>query len=405
MSLEKLIKYEDAILEPETELEVIENGSKIKLKPLENLILFSDFEKAKIPGLEYVGILSRPECPEETVFWGNLIYENESSAFTGKNSLYKDADNEGVYVYPPIGLGELDQFSIAFAVRCEQAWTTNDKWENLISLVNVQLQTKGTQQPDGDADIKIIAYDKNLTGYELIIEGIKLFGGEGDPFWQNYQWFNLVVNKNTIQLYHQGKTHWLEEEFDPVLIGEIIMEADIIKLSDVGFKDCIQISQLKTWEVFYFDAFIFKKTPEIIPAPVEVEENPPGSGNFAKIAEHLPQPYSSETPKAIVSLSTGFASTLWDLSSLSFFNEEVFENELVKIRIDCDDDNTPEFSGEPLTLDGVRALSDLTGKFLHLEFSFYSDGKTQRVLSSGKIGVKPSGYILLRRKPEILSRF
>ena len=117
------------------------------------------------------------------------------------------------------------------------------------------------------------------------------------------------------------------------------------------------------------------------------------------------KPFSQNQPKAKLSVDSGFNNAVWWLSELGFLNETDFNNGGIKIRLDADNDNSPNFSGDLLSLNQVRNLGPLSGRYLHLEFSFISDGDTQRVLYSGKVGLKSQPLILNRREPEIIPRF
>ena len=48
----------------------------------------------------------------------------------------------------------------------------------------------------------------------------------------------------------------------------------------------------------------------------------------------------------------------------------------VTYRIDVDDDNTPNFTGSPLTLGQVQVLSNLSGRYFHIEVTLTTDGST-----------------------------
>jgi hypothetical protein len=88
-------------------------------------------------------------------------------------------------------------------------------------------------------------------------------------------------------------------------------------------------------------------------------------------------------------LDSGYADSIWDASSLVYLNEDDFNAEEIKLRVCASNNNSPNFSGDPLTLTEFRAGSDPVGRYLHIEYTFYSDGDTKRSLSVGVINVSP----------------
>lgn len=97
------------------------------------------------------------------------------------------------------------------------------------------------------------------------------------------------------------------------------------------------------------------------------------------------KPFSQASPTVTVVADSGTTDSVWDMSTLAFFLETAFTSENIKIECDADNDNTPSFSGSPITLTATKALTDKTGRYFHIRFTFISDGDTNYTLHSGTI--------------------
>jgi len=355
MSLEKIISYGNAVLEPENELEVLENGSKIQLKPLKGLKFLAHFDdrtyhQAIFP-FNGLGVL--PEQPNTRI--------SDEGKFA--RCLNSGGGNQELLFPVYSELSALFPLTVQFYLKLDIPLTPD--LHKIVERINYD-DLSSIPWSCGFYGGEVYWFFKK-DGQEMVIltSGLEL---------QTERWYHLLFTADSglAKIFLDGAEIAGGEIFEELAEGDCPLTLRVP--TPGGFLDELAISG-------YFQ-----------------EEN------FTPPNEPI-KPFSSNQPKAIISLDAGFSSAGWDLSSLEFIDEEVFDSGGIKLRIDADDDNTPSFSGDPLTLDAVRALADLQGKFLHLEFSFFSDSQTQRVLSSGKIGVKPNGHILLRRKPEILRRF
>jgi len=124
------------------------------------------------------------------------------------------------------------------------------------------------------------------------------------------------------------------------------------------------------------------------------------------LAPETCQPFDQTSPTAKLSLDSGVNNSAWAFGSLTFADEADLSAGGIKLRYHLDNDNTPAFTGDPLTLAEFKALGTFSGRYLHLEFTFYSDGDCPRVLTSGSIQLFPKSWpgILARRQPEIVRR-
>ena len=118
------------------------------------------------------------------------------------------------------------------------------------------------------------------------------------------------------------------------------------------------------------------------------------------------KPFYQTSPTAKLSLDSGMNNSAWAPGSLTFAEETDLAAGGIKLRYHLDNDNTPVFTGDPMTLAVFKTLGTLSGRYLHLEFTFYSDGDSPRTLTSGSIQLTPRSLpgIMARRQPEIVRK-
>jgi len=345
-NLEKMIRYDQAVMEEG----LIQSDTTIKMAGVNNLYLLCHFETANQSSFDLhygdkYGVISG----------GGLISQ---APFLGKN-LYMSANKSPNCLAPyDLDLGGINQLSIAFAVKVDVQW--DGSFKNLLKRSSKFIIGNNT------TNLFATAYDSSGTAVTIVTSGLGLT-------WDTWYWVNFVISPEHIYLYCNN-----------VLVADSVIDGI---LEDWGIVDFIHIleSRLRTT---YIDELIIRKEAVQILKPTSPFK-----------------PYSQDLPKAEVSLDAGFDNALWLPNELGFLDETDFNNEGIKIRVDADNDNTADFSGDLLSLEQTRNLGTRSGKYLHLEFSFISDGNAQRILYPGKVGLKSQCLIQPRREPELIPRF
>jgi len=373
--LEKLLNYDEAVLVPESELMVIENGSKIKLKPLDNLVFLchADGEPGH-SGVQFFSAVPEAINNRPVHSAGTHLLDYSTRQF-GTSSLLHVAEWG-----PGISVCQAPQEMI-FAPEL-----TVDFWARFYSL-----DTSGQERPLVDryrnSGPVVSCWEIFMIDGEL---GLRLNTTEGSVVLQT-SGLNLAVNT-----WYHIRASWSEIQQSAKIfingepVAEFSFAGTVLDSLSANYQSPVEIlfstiaqdvwlDELRIFNSFQADSFL-----------------PPSSPT---------KPFSENMPKAIVSLETGFPLAKWLPAGLCFLDESDFENEGILLRLHADNDHTPDFSGELLNLSQARELAPLAGKWLHLEFTFISDGNTPRALSSGKINVQTENHVLPRRAPELMRRF
>lgn len=374
-ALEKIITYGQAMVNPSSELVVFENNSKIKLKGIDDLVFLCHFNGD--PG--YIGqqfFSTHKEVIEgSSVCTGGMIMFDYNLKKFGITSLLNFTDfGPGLAMCPP---PENIVFAPELAVDFWVRFPTLDTGGEQRSLVD-RYRNYGA----GEYSWQIFMTDGEL--------GLKLHSTQGEFILQT-SGLNLSINNwRHIRAAWSENCHLAKLFVDGAEVAGSGFSGTIRDSQSENYQSPLQIlASTVTQNVWLDELRIFK-------AFLSEEFAPPSAAT---------KPFSSNFPTAVLTTDAGYGDAVWIPEGLSFFDEQDFENEGIKIRIDADDDNSPSFSGQPLSLSQVRALPPLAGRRLHLEFTFISDGDTQRILSSGKIQIRPETHIVPRREPEIIGRF
>jgi len=355
--LEKLIRYDTAVLAPGLE----KDGYKIRLQPVNDLAVLCHFETSDEGGLD----VDYP--PGRYAVNGYLGYSDQHNWPLLGNSYAVLPAEEEIYLLPKSSdLWGQENLSIAFGIRVDQSWSSSGNIECFPGLSDKFLIAH-----IDNTDLIACALDADGNLVIAWASGLELQ-------YRNWYWLNFVISPTHIYLYLSG-----EGEED-----QLITEAEISGIyDDTGNYDYMRL-KWRTEQYYLIDEFIIRKNSNQIPRPTEP----------FKV-------YSTAGPAAVVSLDAGFNNTVWLPETLAFVDEGDFENGGIKMRLDTDNDNSPNFSDQPLTLEQARSLEPRVGRYLHLEFTFISDGYTQRLLTNGKINVRPESHIVVRREPEVIRRF
>jgi len=372
--LEKLISYEQAVLDPAEELALHENGAKVKLRPLDNLALLCHFDGdpgesgQKMFGSIKNSISGTPYFPA-----GFHALDYDLEKFGQSSLLHLGTWLIGITLgSPPPEIVAAPELTVDFWARFSTMDTSSAE-RNLIDRYK-------------NADPVANAWQIFMTDGQM---GLRLNTTSGIFVLQTS---GLNLNVNT---WYHLRFSWSETQHqanifvDGLTVASDAFEGTVIDSSNLLLQSPLQLLYSDVRQDAWMDEL------RIFNCFKPGEFAPPGAAT---------KPYSANLPKAQVSVDAGFPSATWFPQDLSFLDETDFLNQGIKIRINADDDNTPEFAGEPLTLTQVRSSWPLVGRWFHIEFSFVSDGDVQRVLHSGKIGIKPMSQVLSRRAPEALRR-
>jgi len=373
-SLEKLIKYDQAILEPAAELSLSDDGGSVKLKGLEDLVFLCHFNGTSGPSHPFFA-LAKEETEGTDLCGAACVAFDYAVHKFGTSSLLQVAEwGPGTVICkPPKSLVFAPELTVDFWARFEDLQTGAAE-RSLIDRYRIL--------PSPTASWMLFIIDGEI--------GLRLNTTNGQC---TLQTSGLEMEPST---WHHIRAAWTENghAMKIFLNGSLVAQGDFsgtVKDSDdpagqnpleIMFSAVPQnawMDELRIFNSFKGDEF-----------------TPPDSPT---------QPFSSRIPRAKLSLDAGYNNATWILSELNFQNETDFQNDGIKIRLHGDNDNSPEFDGDPLSLDQARALDPLVARWLHLEFNFVSDGDTLRTLTSGKIGLKPEASIWTRREPEISRRF
>lgn len=394
MTLEKTIHYSSATLNPESELEKLDNDSKISLKPrdedgnpLAALVHFNETNydtTYKVARTFLDSAYARNMfCEGFTNWWTDNKKFGTAAARLGQ--LEAGGAKLGGAVFPFInGLNNMDEFSIQAQVYFLDVNAGTFGIFQEFSGYSSPLQGGRWWFARQGTELKLVTFDKDnpQTCHTLITSGLSL---------QTGQWYQITVSYKKTEQAARARIY---------LDAQKVAETDEAKqMKSFGENEA---GRLGVGGAYYSDIQIRAFTcncymDELIVWPKEIAP--------AQVRTQALKPFSATEPKAYVTLDAGFKSAVWDASSLSFFNESDFQNNGIKIRWDADEDDTPEFEGSSITLSEFRAGDDPVGRYLHFEFSFSSDGDTQRTLHSGSIQLrfgKPG--IIARTKPEIVRR-
>jgi len=365
--LEKIIRYNQAELVPEEELEIIENGSKIQLKPLNNLVFLCHFDQ---PRWDIMGPV-KEEISQNWGFGAGAVLANEGRFGASGLLHYASAGAGGVVFAPPLEIISPVQLSIDLWVKFADLDTSGNKRYLVDRAQNGNIPSWAIFIQDGELGIDLWT---SFTFYTFQTVGLSL-----NP----NQWYHLRAgfdqNSGITVLFLDG-SRILEENFSGT-INDSSLPQNMCPINCLlsGVNQMVYLDELRIFNFFTNQEF-----------------TPPSQAT---------SPYSSNQPKAVVSLDSGFSQANWLLNTLNFTDETDFEAGGIKLRLNASENSTPEFSGELLTLSQVRALGSLNGRYLHLEFTFISDGNVQRILPVGWVGIKPQNLVISRRAPEIIRRY
>ena len=365
--LEKIIRYNQAELMPAEELEIIENGSKIQLKPLNNLVFLCHFDQ---PHQNIMGPV-KEELSGKLGFGIGAVLANQAKFGTTGLLHYASSGAGGVVFSPPQEIISPNQLMIDFWIKFSSLDTGGEKRYLVDRAQSGNIPSWGIFIQDGELGIDLWT---DVLTYTFQTVGLSLTTG---------QWYHLRAgfdqSIDQVVLFLDG-SRILEENFSGVIM-------DSSQVQDMCPINCL-LSEVN--QIVYLDEL------RIFNFFTNQEFTPPSQAT---------SPYSSNQPKAVVSLDSGFSQANWPLNTLNFTDETDFEAGGIKLRLNASENSTPEFSGELLTLSQVRALGSLNGRYLHLEFTFISDGNVQRILPVGWVGIKPQNLVNSRRAPEIIRRY
>lgn len=365
----ELIEYSNAILTPETELEKLEGDSKIKLKPQNNIIFLARFDDeigshqtiSKIPQL--TGVI----CGEAD--YNGIVPD---SRFGNALSI---SDQHSFCAFPFFdALANQNVLKIGFWIK-SPLWTTNGLVRVIVGRYYPGPHSFSWAVVQVNSDLAFITMDSQENFWQIYAYNLNL---------QSDTWYYVVATTSPgigkIFVGAEGDENCVEVASGEM--GEDIIEPGKLHLdvlSDIGeYLSPLKIDELSIQTEYQENDFPVPDSPLL--------------------------PFSQNLPKVRLSLDSSFQNAIWDMSTIGFFDEKDFENEGIKLRVDSDNNNTPLFSGELLTLAQTRALKRRIGRYLHLEFSFISDGDIQRTLYPGWIEHKAKPNLVVRRAPEIIPR-
>ncbi len=375
--LEKLIKYDQALLDPAPELEIVDNGSRLRLKPLDRLVYLSHFEKETAGASDY-GVIY--EEINRIALIGTISGHQLTTTLAkfGNSCLRDYANKYAVSVSDiPEAVVQAPELTIDFWYRPNTA-NTNGKIRSLverwyphwcwrISHVNRELKLDISNAPSSYVTLQTLGLNLDALTYYHIRATMR----DGDEM--NLGQAKIFVDGNEVAgCGFSGAVNKFGQGFDKSCLK-------ILNSLDYSSLVACYLDELRIFDQYRPDNF-----------------TPPSQAT---------KPFSQDLPKARVSLDAGAANALWILSDLAFLDETDLLSGGIKIRADADNDNTPSFSGDLLTLSQTRMLANLPGRYLHLEFNFDSDGDTQRTLYAGKVGLQSQRLALARQAPEIIARF
>ncbi len=388
MTIEKVISYSDAVLSSSNELEKLENDIKIALKPRNAVdgsnalvILYCDFsdensfEPHVIPWLSdkaydqrFIGEAFKFKTAAEGGPEGDFTGTDKPFASVPYNSRYNNLRDFSIELdYTP---GQVADWGMIINEFFFYSSSLRGRW---------YLRRNGTE-------LEFFTFDDNYNVHTLATSGLGL----------------TVDTKYKIRVSYHG-------------VGNDTSE---VKISVDG-SQVASTSQAKLLKIFNDTEcpLVTLGASYAYNAAVPMHNNNDRCrlADFAMYDSVLASSYTPRTgllkifsqsdPTARLTLDSGFEQAAWDLSSIFFSDETDFNNNGIKLRLDADEDDSPDFSGDTNTLSQFRTGTDPIGRYLHLEFTFYSDGDTKRTLHSGKIEIltgKPSA--IARRKPEIVRR-
>jgi len=368
--LEKFIQYADAVLEPGDELEVFDGGNKIRLKPIPgSLCLLCHFD-SEIGANLFSGV--KEEISQgKGIGYGTVYFDTgiiSPPKFGNASYFQYGLIGGGGVMFAPEVLFNADRLTIDYWYKTDSGVCVNEivsRWgvQNIWSLWHDTTHLRFSIVTS-DGEFNFIALDTVIPGE-----------------WHHHR-VSFNVQTGAVKMFVDGIRVGFEDVFTGALLPENSSEQNqqwILALNNPNAFRASWLDELRIFKEYMPDEF----TP-----PTEATK-----------------PFSQNTPRAKLSLDSGFNNARWFLSELGFLDETDFLNQGLKLRIDSDNDNSPNFTGDLLSLDYVRGMPPRVGRYLHLEFSFISDGDTQRVLYPGRIVVKPQSQILIRQEPEILRRF
>jgi hypothetical protein len=363
MTLEKVIEYTNADLSPESDLEKLEGNSKVALRPRNaddggnaHVVLYSNFKEQEgndLPSL---------------VTWGlkDLAYDSWFSCEAVK--YIKEASGG-----PVNHLGHDNSFALA---------TYSARYNNLQDFtVEFRYTPKSVA-----AGVKVIAHEYFY--YSLSNRGRWVLDRNGSEL----KFITIDENGNAHALDTSGLGLLADTEYiirvSYHAVGNGTSQARIsVDGSEVASTDSAKL--LKTFDEEDCPLITLGAYPDASDSPPDRRlSDSCYIGDLAVYNSVLSTSYtpragllkifSQDEPKVTVALDSGLLGQKWDASSIVFTDESDFTDNGIKIRWDSDNDNSPEFSGDPLTLSEFR-------------------GGKVNVLSG-----KPS--VTTRRKPEIVRR-
>ena len=364
--LEKIIEYSSAKLMSEDELLISEDGVKIQLKPLGGLIFLCHFDQA------HIGFMGAVKEAISDDFGFGLGSHLANQAKFGTTGLYHIGNwGAGATIFhPPKEMINSSALTVDFWAKFESLDTSGKERYLVDRYQNGTCSSWAIYLLDGELGVKL---DTQSTNYTFQTSGLSLQTG----VWYHIR-FAFDQASGEVVLFLDGS-----EVISSSFSGNLMDSNEPQKMCPLNCL-CSNVAQntyldeLRIFNQFFGEEF----TPPSQPT----------------------KPFSTSQPKAVISLDAGFDEAVWMPSTLIFFDETDFSEGGIKLRIYASSFEEPAFSGELLSLEQVRALAPLCGRWLHIEFTFISDGDTQRTLTSGKIGIKPRAYAITRRKPEIIRK-
>ncbi len=371
-SFEKIVQFDRAVLEPEAELLRV-SAYEVKLRALDNLVFLCHLDGEPGPsGRQFFGATGEAVTQTPLCSLNHQLDYGEKQF--GSSSLYHSGD-------PAIG-----------AVLCEPVpemlfapALTVDFWARFSSL-NTGGCERRLADRFSDAGLLVNSWKMFLKDGEL---GLRLATSEG-MFVLQSSGLDLTANN-----WHHIRASWSELEHSARIFADGSEAASgaftgtVLDSQSLNYRSPLallhSLAQHEAWmdEFRVFTVFM---------------------GDGFTPPDLATKPFSANVPRVMSSVDAGFQSATWFPAELGFLDENDFGNLGIKIRVHADDDNTREFSGDPLSLAQVRSLSPMVGRWLHFEFSLFSDGDTPRRLTVGRIGIKPVGQAVARRAPEAVRK-
>ena len=312
-SLEKLIRYDQVVLEPASELCVCENGETVKLKSLEDLVFLCHFNGTSGPSNQFFA-LAKEEVEGTDLCAAACVEFDYGIRKFGASSLMQNSEwgSGTVICKTPKSLIFAPELTVDFWARFADLQTGGaerlliDRYRNL---------------PSPTASWMIFLIDGEI--------GLWLNTTDGQ---YTLQTSGLDMQSST---WHHIRAGWTENgrAMKIFLDGSVVAQCDFtgtaIDSDDPAGQNPLEIllsgvpqnawmDELRIFNSFKDDEF----APPIAPT----------------------QPFSSHLPKAKLNLDAGYNNATWILSELEFRNESDFQNDGIKIRLHGDNDNSPEFS-------------------------------------------------------------